>query len=40
LDAALEKAQKGLAGKKTQAQPPPDFDNALKVKDREIQNQS
>lgn len=27
LDAALEKAQKGLAGKKQAMQVPPDFDN-------------
>jgi hypothetical protein len=36
LDAALEKAQKGLAGKKQAQQAPPDFDNQLRIKDREI----
>ena len=37
LDAALEKAQKNMLGKK-HVQPPPDFDNILRVKDKEIQN--
>ncbi len=36
----MEKAQKGLAGKKAAMQAPPDFDNQLRIKDREIQNQN
>ena len=37
LDVALEKAQKGMMGKKPQ--PNPTAENALKLKDRELQNQ-
>jgi hypothetical protein len=38
LDAALEKAQKGLVGKK---QPPPQtVDTVVKIKDKEIANQN
>ena len=40
LDAALEKAQKNLTTKKAQQQAPPDFDNILKIKDKEISNQN
>ncbi|TNV85371.1 hypothetical protein FGO68_gene10437 [Halteria grandinella] len=40
LDAALEKAQKNLTTKKAQQQAPPDFDNILKIKDKEISNQT
>lgn len=39
LDAALEKAQKNLTSKKAQ-QAPPDFDNILKIKEKEISNQT
>lgn len=36
LDAALEKAQKNLTTKKAQHQAPPDFDNMLRIKDKEL----